>query len=119
MENFPGYLDNINRSSDGNYWVALNGMRSPAYDLAMRMPTFRRRMVKQIPRDEWLYPSMNHGCVVKVSEQGEVLETLWDAGAVVHATITSMRERDGYLYIGGLENNRIGRIALRRDERQG
>jgi ribose transport system permease protein len=85
----------------------------------MRMPAFRRRMMKQIPRDEWLYPSMNHGCVVKVSEQGEVLETLWDAGATVHATITSMREHDGYLYIGGLENNRIGRIKLdpsRRDE---
>lgn len=112
MENFPGYLDNINRASDGTYWVALNGMRSPAYDLAMRMPVFRRRMMKRIPRDEWLYPSMNHGCVVKVSESGEVLETLWDPGGTAHATITSMREHDGYLYIGGLENNRVGRIKL-------
>ncbi|WP_156096330.1 ABC transporter permease [Amycolatopsis jejuensis] len=112
MDNFPGYLDNINRASDGAYWVALNGMRSPAYDLAMRMPTFRRRMMKRIPRDEWLYPSMNHGCVVKVSEQGEVLETYWDPGGESHASITSMREHDGYLYVGGLENNRIGRIKL-------
>jgi ribose transport system permease protein len=112
MDNFPGYLDNINRSSDGNYWVGLNGMRSPAYDLSMRMPTFRRRMMKRIPRDEWLYPSMNHGCVVKVSETGEAIETLWDPGGESHATITSMREHNGYLYIGGLENNRIGRIKL-------
>lgn len=113
MENMPGYLDNINRTSDGGYWVALNGMRSPAYDLAMRMPTFRRRMMKRIPRDEWLYPSMNHGCVVKVSGDGEVLETYWDPGGQSHSTITSMREYDGYLYIGGLENNRVGRIKLR------
>jgi ribose transport system permease protein len=113
MDNFPGYLDNINRSSDGAYWVALNGMRSPAYDLAMRMPKFRRRMMKRIPRDEWLYPSMNHGCVVKVSEQGDVLETYWDPGGEAHSTITSMREHDGYLYIGGLENNRVGRVKLR------
>jgi ribose transport system permease protein len=112
MDNFPGYLDNINRASDGTYWVALNGMRSPAYDLAMRMPNFRRRMMKRIPRDEWLYPSMNHGCVVKVSERGEVLETYWDPGGEAHSTITSMREHDGYLYIGGLENNRVGRIRL-------
>jgi ribose transport system permease protein len=111
-DNFPGYLDNINRASDGSYWVALNGMRSPAYDLAMRMPNFRRRMMKQIPRDEWLYPSMNHGCVVKVSEQGDVVETLWDPGGNAHASITSMREHEGYLYVGGLENNRIGRIRL-------
>lgn len=112
MDNFPGYLDNINRSSDGGYWIALNGMRSPAYDLAMRMPSFRRRMMKRIPRDEWLYPSMNHGCVVKVSEAGDVLDTYWDPGGEAHATITSMREHDGYLYIGGLENNRVGRIKL-------
>ncbi|MEV6626319.1 SMP-30/gluconolactonase/LRE family protein [Amycolatopsis sp. NPDC051106] len=112
MDNFPGYLDNINRASDGTYWVALNGMRSPAYDLAMRMPKFRRRMMKRIPRDEWLYPSMNHGCVAKVSEAGEVLETFWDPGGEKHATITSMREHDGFLYIGGLENNRVGRIRL-------
>ena len=112
MDNFPGYLDNINRASDGNYWVALNGMRSPAYDLAMRMPTFRRRMMKRVPRDEWLYPSMNHGCVVKVSEEGQVLSTFWDPGGESHASITSMREHEGYLYIGGLENDRIGRIKL-------
>ncbi|GHE88423.1 ABC transporter permease [Amycolatopsis deserti] len=115
MDNFPGYLDNINRASDGTYWVALNGMRSPAYDLAMRMPTFRRRMMKRIPRDEWLYPSMNHGCVVKVSDAGEVLEAYWDPGGEKHSTITSMREHNGYLYIGGLENNRIGRVELRAD----
>ena len=112
MDNFPGYLDNINRGSDGTYWVALNGMRSPVYDLAMSMPTFRRRMMKRIPRDEWLYPSLNHGCVVKVSESGEVLGTYWDPGGEKHASITSMREYEGHLYIGGLENNRIGRYKL-------
>lgn len=112
MDNFPGYLDNINRASDGTYWLAINGMRSPTYDLAMRMPAFRRRMMKRIPRDEWLYPSMNHGCIVKISEQGEVIETYWDPGGRAHSTITSMREHDGYLYIGGLENNRVGRIKL-------
>ncbi|MDQ0376056.1 ABC transporter permease [Amycolatopsis thermophila] len=113
MDNFPGYVDNINRASGGAYWVAICGMRSPAYDLAMRMPKFRRRMMKRISRDEWLYPSMNHGCVVRVSEQGEVLDTYWDPGGKKHSTITSMREHDGYLYIGGLENNRIGRIKVR------
>lgn len=112
MDNLPAYLDNINRASDGNYWVALNGMRSPAYDLAMRKPAFRRRMMKRLPRDEWLYPNMNYGVVLKVSEAGEVLETLGDPGGASHASITSMREHEGYLYIGGLENNRIGRIRI-------
>jgi ribose transport system permease protein len=111
-DNLPGYPDNINRASDGNYWLALVGLRSPVYDLAMADPQFRLRMVKQIPPDEWLCPGINFGCVVKFDDNGTVLESLWDPGGTSHPTITSMREHKGYLYIGGLENNRIGRIRL-------
>jgi ribose transport system permease protein len=112
IDNLPGYPDNINRASDGSYWVALTGLRTPCFDLAYRMPGFRRRMIKQIPPDEWLYPNMNNGCVVKLTESGTVVESYWDPGGDNHATITSMREKDGYLYIGGLHNNRVGRILL-------
>lgn len=112
VDNLPGYPDNINRASDGTYWLAFVGIRSPAFDLAMEDPAFRVRMVKQIPPDEWLCPGINYGCVIKFDDNGNVLESLWDPGAENHATITSMREHKGYLYIGGLENNRIGRLKL-------
>lgn len=112
IDNLPGYCDNINRASDGRYWLALVGLRSPAYDLAMANPGFRIRMVKQIPPDEWLCPGINYGCVVKFDDAGVVSESLWDPGGKSHPTITSIREHKGYLYIGGLENNRIGRIRL-------
>lgn len=112
IASLPGYPDNINRASDGNYWLALMGMRSPAFDLAMRKPGFRRRMSKQLPGDEWLSPNINTGCIVKFNEQGEILESLWDLGGVNHPMITSMREHRGHLYIGGISNNRIGRYKL-------
>ena len=112
IASLPGYPDNINRASDGNYWLALLGMRSPSFDLAMRKPGFRRRMSKQLPGDEWLYPNINTGCIVKFSERGEILATLWDLGGVNHPMITSIREHRGYLYIGGISNNRIGRYKL-------
>ncbi|GGC48124.1 ABC transporter permease [Chelatococcus reniformis] len=112
VEQLPGYPDNLNRASDGGYWLALAGIRSPAYDLAMRKPDFRLRMVKEIPRDEWLYPGLNNGCVVKLDADCQPVETYWDPTGKLHPTITSMREHKGYLYIGGLENNRIGRIKL-------
>jgi ribose transport system permease protein len=112
IDNLPGYCDNINRSSDGKYWLALVGLRSPIYDLAMANPGFRIRMVKQIPPDEWLCPGINYGCVIKFDDNGIVSESLWDPGGKSHPTITSVREHKGYLYIGGLENNRIGRILL-------
>lgn len=112
IENLPGYPDNINRASDGNYWLAIMGMRSPAFDLAMRKPAFRKRMAKQLPGDEWLAPNINTGCIVKFNEAGEILDVLWDRQGVNHPMITSMREHKGYLYIGGISNNRVGRIKL-------
>jgi ribose transport system permease protein len=112
IDNLPGYCDNINRSSDGKYWLAFVGLRSPVYDLAMANPSFRTRMVKQIPPDEWLCPGINYGCVIKFDDKGAVSESLWDPGGASHPSITSVREHKGYLYIGGLENNRIGRIKL-------
>jgi ribose transport system permease protein len=116
VDNLPGNPDNINRASDGTYWLALVGIRTPTFDLASRMPGFRLRMVKQIPGDEWLSAGVNHGCVVRFNERGEPLESLWDPSGLSHSTITSMREHKGYLYLGGLENNRIGRIKLERGD---
>jgi ribose transport system permease protein len=112
IANLPGHPDNINRASDGNYWCGVIGMRSPVFDLVMRKPAFRTRMVKQLPEDEWFSPNLNTGCVIKFNEKGEVLESLWDLHGVNHPMITSMREHRGHLYLGGLSNNRIGRHKL-------
>ncbi len=112
IDRLPGYPDNINRASDGTYWVALMGMRSPALDVALRMPGFRRRMAQRIAPDQWLYPNLNIGCVAKFDDQGRILESLWDKGAENHPMITSMREHKGWLYLGGITNNRIGRIRI-------
>lgn len=112
IDALPGYPDNINRASDGTYWAAIMGMRSPVLDLALRMPGFRRRMARRIAPDQWLYPNLNIGCVIRFNDKGEVVESMWDQGAKNHPMITSMREHRGYLYLGGITNNRIGRIKL-------
>jgi ribose transport system permease protein len=112
IPDLPGYPDNINRGSRGTYWVALAGTRTPTYDLAMTMPAFRRRMARRVAGDEWLFPNVNVGCVVHFDEAGRVLESLWDLDGKNHPAITSMREHRGYLYLGGVTNNRIGRIRL-------
>jgi ribose transport system permease protein len=112
VENLPGYPDNINRASDGNYWVAMLGMRTPVLDLALTKPGFRRRMARRVAFDEWIYPNLNAGMVVKFSDDGSVLGSLWDSTGQKHPMITSMREHAGHLYVGGIFNNRIGRIRI-------
>lgn len=110
--NLPGAPDNINRASDGGYWLALAGMRVPVCDLAMQYPGFRMRMIKRLPVDEWLIQGMNHGCVVKLDGNAKPVTSYWDPTGESHPNITSMREDRGYLYLGGLDNNRIGQIRL-------
>ena len=87
-------------------------MRTPSLDLAMKMPGFRKRMARRIAPDEWLFPNINTGCVIRFDESGKVLDTMWDFGGENHPMITSMREHKGHLYIGGIFNNRVGRLSL-------
>lgn len=108
----PGYPDNINRASDGGYWVALAGMRNPVFDLAMRHPNLRRRMTKRVPPTNWLFGNLNIGGVLKIDGSGQVVDALWDAPDGPLYMITSMREHEGSLYLGGVTNNRIGRLKL-------
>jgi ribose transport system permease protein len=112
IPNLPGYPDNINRASDGNYWVALVGMRSPAFDLALTMPGFRKRMIRRVAPDNWLFPNTNTGCLVKFDATGKILLTMWDPPTGAHPQITSVREHKGKLYLGGINNDRIGVFDL-------
>ena len=112
IKDMPGYPDNINRASDGSYWMAWLGMRTPSFDLALRHPGFRKRMTRRLPSDEWLFPNINTGGVVKFDETGRIVETLGDMTGTSHPMVTSMREHKGYLYVGGILNNRIGRYKI-------
>ncbi|MCY4314058.1 MAG: SMP-30/gluconolactonase/LRE family protein [Gammaproteobacteria bacterium] len=112
IRDMPGYPDNINRASDGCYWMAWLGMRTPTYDLMLKKPGARRRMTRRLPQDDWLFPNINTGGVVKFDEKGNILEALGDLGGKHHPMVTSMREHKGYLFVGGILNNRIGKLKL-------
>ena len=112
IKDMPGYPDNINRASDGGYWMAWLGMRTPSFDLALRHPAMRKRMTRRLPQDEWLFPNINTGGVVKFDESGRIREALGDLSGAAHPMVTSMREHKGHLYIGGILNNRVGRYRI-------
>lgn len=112
IKDMPGYPDNINRASDGNYWMAWLGMRTPSFDLSLRHPGMRKRMTRRLPQDDWLFPNINTGGVVKFDENGRILDTLGDLSGSAHPMVTSMREHKGYLFVGGILNNRIGRFRI-------
>jgi ribose transport system permease protein len=112
LRGLPGYPDNINRASDGGYWVALAGMRNPIMDQAMKYPALRRRMARRVPPTNWLFGNLNIGGVLKLDGNGRIVDALWDAPDGPLYMITSMREHRGALYLGGVTNDKIGRLAL-------
>lgn len=112
LDGLPGYPDNINRASDGGYWVALAGMRNSIMDQAMKYPGLRRRMTKRVPPTNWLFGNLNIGGVLKVDGGGKIIDAFWDAPDGPLYMITSMREHEGALYLGGVTNNKIGRLQL-------
>jgi ribose transport system permease protein len=112
VRGLPGYPDNINRASDGGYWIALAGMRNPVMDEAMTLPGLRRRMAKRVPPTNWLFGNLNIGGVLKIDGAGRICDALWDRPDGPLYMITSMREHKGALYLGGVTNNKIGRLIL-------
>ena len=78
----------------------------------MQLPGFRKRMAQRVAYDEWLYPNFNAGLVLKFTARGEVIDCLWDADGKQHAALSAACEHRGHLYLGGVFNNRIGRVAL-------
>jgi ribose transport system permease protein len=111
-DGLPGYPDNINRASDGGYWVALAGMRNRLFDLALRHPSLRRRMSRRVPPTNWLFGNLNIGGVLKLDAGGRIVDALWDAPDGPLYMITSMREHAGSLFLGGVTNDKIGRLRL-------
>lgn len=112
VQGLPGYPDNVNRASDGGYWIALAGMRNPVIDLAMRYPGLRRRMTRAVAPTHWLFGNMNIGGVLKIDGTGKIVDAYWDDPSGPLYMITSMREHKGALYLGGVTNNKIGRLRL-------
>ncbi|MFT4199259.1 ABC transporter permease [Gordonia sp. (in: high G+C Gram-positive bacteria)] len=112
LENLPGYPDNLCRSSDGNYWMPLVALRTQMADLFSRHPEVRRRMTREVSLDNWVVPQLNVSCVIKFNDAGEILSVLWDKELEDYPMVTGVKEQNGFLYLCGVSNNRIGKAKL-------
>jgi sugar lactone lactonase YvrE len=113
IENLPGYPDNLSFNGRDLFWVALAGPRNKTLEDQAASP-FRRRVMFRL-QSIGLMPATapdNYGCVVAINLEGRVVATLQDPGGRVIHTITSVNERDGLLYLGGLQMDRIATVAV-------
>jgi sugar lactone lactonase YvrE len=110
IENLPGLPDNVTWSSERQaFWVALFSPRLPALDALASYP-FLRKVVYRLPG--WLQPQpARHAWALALDERGRVVGSLQDISPDAYAPVTSVRERDGVLWLGSLERDALGRMA--------
>jgi sugar lactone lactonase YvrE len=113
VDNLPGYPDNLSFNGRNLFWVALISPRSKAIeDLGqrpfMRKVNYRLQSIGLLPPVA-LEP---YGCVVAIDLNGQVVATLQDPGGRVIQAITSVNEKDGLLYIGSVQMDRIATLPV-------
>lgn len=108
IENLPGFPDNISFNEAGTFWVALANPRNKLLDKLLPHP-FLRKIVDRLP--EAVQPApVKYGFVLGIDEQGEVKYNLQDPEGGF-APVTSVKEIEGYLYLGSLTEPFWARLA--------
>ena len=110
IDNLPGFPDNISSDRKGTFWVALFTVRNKVMDALHPLPFFKAQLSK-LPKVFWPKPKP-YGLVLALDERGKITQSLHEATGKHLREITSAREYDGYLYLGSLTNDRIGKYKL-------
>lgn len=110
IDNLPGFPDNVSFNGRDGFWLALSAPRDALLDqmlphpgllkAAYRIPTALQPKAKNVAR------------ILKIGLDGEVLADLAESSKDAYAPITSVRERDGVLYLGSIAYPAFGRMKV-------
>ncbi len=110
VDDLPGFPDNITSNRRGAFWLALVTVRNETADWLSPRPTLKNVLAK-LPRPLLPKPQA-YGFVIKLDEWGHIVQSFQDPGGQHVPMITSAFEHDGYLYLGSLSNDFVGKFKL-------
>ena len=111
IDNLVGLPDNLQGDRAGTFWVALPTPRLADTDLLHRHP-WAKNLLAKLPRALWPKPQ-NYGLVLALNENGEIIHSLHDTSGTHLRMITSAKPVGTYLYLGSLNNDRIGKLQIK------
>ena len=111
LENLPGFPDNINDLPDGTFILGLISKRAAFLDDNSAKP-FMRKLAMRLPAS-WRPQAENHGFVIHLSAEGEVMHTLQDPSGAYPQTTGGILAPDGYLYVSSLSAPDLARVKLK------
>ncbi len=101
----PGYPDNIATGTDGLIWVTIASPTDPFLERVMRSPVTVRRLASRVPGP--LQPTPKRSVrVLALDEEGTVVHDC-SLDAVGFHMATGVRERDGRVWLGSLQEPAI------------
>jgi len=110
IDNLPGFPDGISSNREGRFWLALPTPRNSNVDMMYSRP-WLKNFIAKLPKSLQPKP-VEHGYVLGLNEQGVVEVNLQDPSGELLKEISSVQEHNGYIYLGALYNDRIGRYKL-------
>lgn len=105
IDDLPGFPDNISTGSDGLIWVTQASPKVPALDLVRRLPASLRAGIRALPDALQPSPGREVG-VLGLATDGTVERELRGEIDGFHLLV-GVREHDGRLYFGSLEESAI------------
>ena len=110
IDNLPGFPDNLSNNDEGLFWVALIYPRAELVDSILPWP-FLRKVILRLPEAMRVSEPDPMGLVIALDYEGNVIHNLQDHTGHCH-TITSVKEEDGYLWLGSLHEPHVARIRV-------
>ncbi|XP_024029333.1 protein STRICTOSIDINE SYNTHASE-LIKE 2 isoform X2 [Morus notabilis] len=112
----PGFPDNIKGSPRGGFWVGIHSERKKVFELILSYPSIAKAIL-QLPFDVMkAYTSLGkwrgRGLMIRLSEEGVLLDVLEDKSGVKWKAVSEVEERDGNLWIGSIHKPYAGKITL-------
>ncbi|XP_022744254.1 protein STRICTOSIDINE SYNTHASE-LIKE 2-like [Durio zibethinus] len=109
----PGFPDNIKRSPRGGFWVAMHSRRHMIISWILSYPQVGSALIKLLPIDIMKAYSVwskcsGTGLAMRLSEDGEILETLEHKSGKTMRSMSEVQEKDGHLWIGSINMPFIG-----------
>ncbi len=110
IDNLPGFPDGISSNRQGTFWLALPTVRNQQMDKIHPYPALLN-LSARLP--DALHPQpAPYGLVLALNEKGDVVQSLHDTDGKHIKQVTSVEEYQGAIYLGTLDNDRIGRLLV-------
>lgn len=110
IDNLPGFPDNLSSNGTDTYWLALYAPRNAMLD-AMSSRPFVRKIAWRLP--EFVQPQpAKHAMVLGLSLQGDVIHNLQHQGPDSYYHVTGVREWNGWLWLGNLDQPSLAAISM-------